>query len=398
MLDFADVVAINKFERRGAEDALRDVGRQLVRNREAFGKRPEDMPVFGTSAATFNDDGVTALYQHLRGLLGEHGLHARGGHAPPRRRPALLADRGRSCPPTGCATSPRSPRRSAATTRRPSELVEQARRVQRLEPWSRERAVDDGRSRRRSCARPARRRPATQRSTTTGRRRRACSGDEQVVRVREQGDPHPLTRESLSGNRIPRVALPRYVDHGELVQLLAPREPPRPLPLHRRRLPVQARERGPGPDVRRRGRPGAHQPPVQAALRGPAGRPGSRTAFDSVTLYGRDPDQRPDIYGKVGTSGVCVATLDDMKVLYDGFDLLVPDHERLDDDQRPGADGAGVLPQHRDRPAGRRCRARRSTPERTAARARSAAPCRPTSSRRTRARTPACSRTEFSLR
>src|SRR5207344_2982991 len=75
MLDFADVVAINKFERRGAEDAMRDVGRQLVRNREAFGKRPEDMPVFGTSAATFNDDGVTALYQHLAGLLGAQGLH-----------------------------------------------------------------------------------------------------------------------------------------------------------------------------------------------------------------------------------------------------------------------------------------------------------------------------------
>ena len=82
MLDFADVVAINKFERRGAEDAMRDVGRQLVRNREAFGKRPEDMPVFGTSAATFNDDGVTALYQHLTGLLGEHGLHLEDGTLP----------------------------------------------------------------------------------------------------------------------------------------------------------------------------------------------------------------------------------------------------------------------------------------------------------------------------
>ena len=82
MLDFADVVAINKFERRGAEDAMRDVGRQLVRNREAFGKRPEDMPVFGTSAATFNDDGVTALYQHLRGLLAEHGLHLDDGTLP----------------------------------------------------------------------------------------------------------------------------------------------------------------------------------------------------------------------------------------------------------------------------------------------------------------------------
>ena len=82
MLDFADVVAINKFERRGAQDAMRDVGRQLVRNREAFGKKPEDMPVFGTSAATFNDDGVTALYQHLRGLLSEHGLQLDEGTLP----------------------------------------------------------------------------------------------------------------------------------------------------------------------------------------------------------------------------------------------------------------------------------------------------------------------------
>src|SRR6185369_17001220 len=71
MLDFADVVAINKFERRGADDARRDVGRQLVRNREAFGQSWEDMPVFGTSAARFNDDGVTALYQHVRELLGQ---------------------------------------------------------------------------------------------------------------------------------------------------------------------------------------------------------------------------------------------------------------------------------------------------------------------------------------
>ena len=82
MLDFADVVAINKFERRGAEDARRDVGRQLVRNREAFGASWEDMPVFGTSAATFNDDGVTALYQHLRGLLADAGLTLGEGRLP----------------------------------------------------------------------------------------------------------------------------------------------------------------------------------------------------------------------------------------------------------------------------------------------------------------------------
>ena len=82
MLDFADLVAINKFERRGAMDALRDVGRQMVRNRGAFGKRPDDMPVFGTSAATFNDDGVTALYQELRTLLSDKGLELTDGALP----------------------------------------------------------------------------------------------------------------------------------------------------------------------------------------------------------------------------------------------------------------------------------------------------------------------------
>ena len=107
MLDFADVVAINKFERRGGADALRDVSRQLIRNREAFGARPEDMPVFGTSAATFNDNGVTALYQHLAGLLAARGLplaegvlpaarpHVRGRGARSSRRPGryLAGDR-----------------------------------------------------------------------------------------------------------------------------------------------------------------------------------------------------------------------------------------------------------------------------------------------------------------
>src|SRR6202030_1300244 len=82
MLDFADVVAINKFERRGAADALRDVSRQLIRNRSAFGARPQDMPVFGTSAATFNDSGVTALYQHLAGLLAARGLALAEGVLP----------------------------------------------------------------------------------------------------------------------------------------------------------------------------------------------------------------------------------------------------------------------------------------------------------------------------
>ena len=130
------------------------------------------------------------------------------------------------------------------------------------------------------------------------------------------------------------------------------------------------------------------------------------TAFDSVTLYGRDPDPRPDVYGKVGTSGVSVATLDDMKELYDGFDLVAPTTSVSHDHQRPGAHRPGVLPQHRDRPAGRRVpRAggpRAAAEERASSRRTpsptSAAPCRPTSSRRTRARTPACSPPSSRLR
>ncbi len=132
MLDFADVVAINKFERRGAADALRDVGRQLVRNREAFGKQPADMPVYGTSAATFNDDGVTALYQHLRGLLAEHDVPFVDGTLPPVQvkqssgiRQVVPGDRVRYL-----AEITETVRGYHART---DELVEQARRVQRLD-------------------------------------------------------------------------------------------------------------------------------------------------------------------------------------------------------------------------------------------------------------------------
>ena len=265
MLDFADVVAINKFERRGAEDAMRDVGRQLVRNREAFGKQPDDMPVFGTSAATFNDDGVTALYQHLRGLLAEHGPPARRGHAPARRRPALLED------PPGGARPERVRYLSEITETvrgyhaRTDELVDQARRLQRLDDTLAE-------VRRRSLE-------ATAADLETAR----CRGPRRARRRHEEAARGlALRRPGVRRPPRPRVAV-RQPDPARLAadvrrprrarEVLAPREPPRPLPLHRRRLPLQARERGPGPDVRRRGRPGPHQPPVQGPLRGPARHP-----------------------------------------------------------------------------------------------------------------------------
>ena len=118
MLDFADVVAINKFERRGAEDALRDVAPPAAPQPRGLPATPEDMPVFGTVAARFNDDGVTALYQHLRGLLADHGLAVGRRRARPGRRPRPRPGCAEVVPAArGRATWPRSPRRCAATTR-----------------------------------------------------------------------------------------------------------------------------------------------------------------------------------------------------------------------------------------------------------------------------------------
>ena len=349
MLDFADVVAINKFERRGAEDALRDVGRQLVRNREAFGKRPEDMPVFGTSAATFNDDGVTALYQHLARAARRARPAPRGRRPAPRRRAALLEDppggpvRPGALPRRDHRDRPRLPRRAptswptrpagcSASTRSPTEL-----------------GCGRARAACRRCSSKARERRSTARRVEAARRPGPPSSQEYAE--------HP-GRESLSGNRIPRVSLPAYADHGELVRFWRRENLPGCFPFTAGVFPFKREDEDPARMFAGEGDPSRTNRRFKLLSEG---QPATRlsTAFDSVTLYGRDPDQRPDIYGKVGTSGVSVATLDDMKELYDGFDLLAPTTSVSHDDQRPGADGPGVLPQHRDRPGPR---ARASTP------------------------------------
>jgi methylmalonyl-CoA mutase len=315
MLDFADVVAINKFERRGAEDALRDVGRQLVRNREAFGKQPEDMPVFGTSAATFNDDGVTALYQHLRGRLADGGLTLDEGVLAPvdvrhssRIRQVVPGDRVRYLAEI------------AETVRgyhvRTDELVEQARRVQRLTLVASDleaAGVSTG-----STSEVVALAASAKDELDDGTSREL----EQWPSVVAEYDAHP-GRESLSGNRVPRVAVPRYADHGELVRFWRRENLPGRFPFTAGVFPFKRENEDPARMFAGEGDPARTN---RRFKRLSEGQPATRlsTAFDSVTLYGRDPDERPDIYGKVGTSGVSVATLDDMKELYDGFDLLAP--------------------------------------------------------------------------
>ncbi|WP_181311700.1 fused isobutyryl-CoA mutase/GTPase IcmF [Nocardioides campestrisoli] len=326
MLDFADTVAINKFERRGAKDALRDVGRQMVRNREAFGKQPHEMPVFGTSAATFNDDGVTALYQHLRDLLAERGLPVTEGtlpHVDVRHSSGI-----RQVVPTErvryLAEITETVRGYHART---EELAEAARRVQRLDIVKGE-LVKTGDSADNvggllEQARKALPHEVADQIEAWPAVVESYSGDEQVVRVRDKEIHTKLTRESLSGNKIPRVALPRYTDHGELVRFWRRENLPGYFPFTAGVFPFKRDGEDPARMFAGEGDPARTNRRFKIlSADGEATR--LSTAFDSVTLYGRDPDPRPDVYGKVGTSGVSVATLDDMKVLYDGFDLVAP--------------------------------------------------------------------------
>jgi methylmalonyl-CoA mutase len=322
MLDFADVVAINKFERHGAKDALRDVGRQLVRNREAFGQQPGDMPVFGTSAATFNDDGVTALYHHVAGLLRADGMALDEGVLP--AVDTKVSTRFDQLVP---ADKVRYLAEIAGTVRdyhdETERLADQARRVQRLEAVAAEldgnadvdALLDEARTDLPpDVAEQIEAWPAVVES---------YSGDEQVVVVRDREIHTTLRRESLSGSPISRVSLPRTRDHGELVSFWRRENLPGVFPFTAGVFKFKRDTEDPARMFAGEGDPFRTNRRFKLLSHdGEADR--LSTAFDSVTLYGRDPDPRPDIYGKVGTSGVSVATLDDMKALYDGFDLLAP--------------------------------------------------------------------------
>ncbi len=320
MLDAADVVAVNKYERRGAEDARRDVARQLVRNREAFGQRWEEMPVFGTSAARFNDDGVTALYQSLRGLLVEHGLPAGAGILPSVSTmvstgltSALPAARERYLAEITAAV-----RSHHATTAEQADLARRRQHLRTARGLVADPAELDALIAASQLA------PAVAAALDAWPARvEALAGEELVATVGGREVRTALTRETLSGSHIRRVAVPRTRDDGELVTFLRSEELPGSFPFTAGVFPFKREGEAPARMFAGEGDAARTNRRFRVLS---AGQPATRlsTAFDSVTLYGRDPDLRPDIYGKVGTSGVSIATLDDIKVLYDGFDLCAP--------------------------------------------------------------------------
>ena len=326
MLDFADAVAINKFERRGAEDALRDVGRQMVRNREAFGSSWEDMPVFGTSAARFNDDGVTALYQYLKEALVERGLKVNEGQLPfvegkqptglttivPPARTRYLSD---------IAETIRSYHSTTASQAQVASTVQHLETARALlaESGSGTSELDALIAKQQSDLLPTVKAMLDEWPAM----REAYREEELVVKIRDKEMRNALWRQTLSGNRIPRVALPRTNDAGDQVTFLREENLPGSFPYTAGVFPFKREGEAPARMFAGEGDPVRTNRRFHLLA---SGQPATRlsTAFDSVTLYGRDPEERPDIYGKVGTSGVSIATLDDMKALYAGFDLCDP--------------------------------------------------------------------------
>ena len=326
MLDFADAVAINKFERRGAEDARRDVARQLVRNRQAFSSTWEDMPVFGTSAARFADDGVTHLYHYLYDLLVLKGLTSNPG--------VLLRLDGME--PTGLTTIVPPARARylaeiAETVRGYHATTEDqagiARRVQHLGTAA-DMLAAQGADTTQVLALQETQEAEMQRDvvsllTSWPEVREQYTQEELVVTIRDKELHTNLWKDTLSGSRIPRVALPHTEDSGELVRYLREENLPGSYPFTAGVFPFK--RDGEAPARMFAGEGDAFRTNRRFHLLS-SGQPATRlsTAFDSVTLYGRDPNEEPDVYGKVGTSGVSIATLDDMKVLYSGFDLCDP--------------------------------------------------------------------------
>ncbi|MFN4326734.1 MAG: fused isobutyryl-CoA mutase/GTPase IcmF [Azonexus sp.] len=326
MLDFADFVAINKFDRKGAEDALRDVRKQYQRNRELFTTPTEDMPVFGTMAARFNDDGVTALYQALVPALTEKGLKLKPGKLP--RVSVKQSSASRAIVPTARV---RYLAEIADTVRGYHKHIEEQVKIARERQSLRiAKSVFAG------CDKPTAdfdELAAFKDSQQDPKAKKlldmwpqtveAYSGDEYVVKIRDKEIRTKLTTESLSGTKIRKVILPKYTDDGEILRFLMKENVPGSFPYT---AGVFAFKRENEDPTRMFAGEGDAFRTNRRFKKVSEGMPAHRlsTAFDSVTLYGCDPDERPDIYGKIGNSGVSIATLDDMKVLYDGFDLVCP--------------------------------------------------------------------------
>jgi methylmalonyl-CoA mutase len=316
MLDFADIIVINKFERRGSEDALRDVRRQYRRNRQLGNEvRDEDLPVFGTIASQYGDAGVDALFAHLC---------QRAGLA--RQRHKAMANLRRSTPHARMIPEDRQNYlgeivRTIRDYQRQGE--EQVGLVRDWESLTRAAEISKQSELERMAGEcQAALQPQT-RELLDNYARVAAEMQQEVYtyRVRGREFSAPTAYESLAGSRISRVALPRFHSQAERLRFLWRENLPGFFPYTAGVFPFKRSDEEPRRQFAGEGTPARTNQRFHYLSRNdPAKR--LSVAFDSVTLYGEDPDERPDIFGKIGESGVSICTLADMQQLFAGFDLL----------------------------------------------------------------------------
>ncbi len=349
MIDFAEAIVLNKYDRRGAEDALRDVRKQWKRNRVAFQMPDEEVPVYPTIASQFNDPGVSWMFANLCRLLrGKTGAGATGSRCDFQ---------------PGIDTTLKEPRATVlipgARVRYLAEIAEQGRAInRRIETeaqtaaraqacWEALRELEDVQLPEALALYPAEAlQDGGDRSLLTLRQRyndavqslsseslrllrqwparlKSITDDTTEYQVRGKAIRVENYRQSLSHQKIPKIAAPTYRSWGELLTFLGKENLPGSYPYTGGVYPY--RRTGEDP-IRMFAGEGTPERTNRRFHYLSAGQPAARlsTAFDSVTLYGEDPAPRPDIYGKIGNSGVNVPTLDDMKKLYSGFDLCAP--------------------------------------------------------------------------
>ena len=350
MLDFADVIAINKFDKRGALDALRDVRKQYRRNHQRFEGPDDQLPIFGTIASQFADPGTTRLYRAvIEAVVAKTGasfassLETADGESKkmwiiPPSRMRYLAEIAETC--EGADTTITRQAQLASSMYALAETI----RLLRGEPT--ETSSGSGAANPSGLAAPLTGRADDPsevgalieryedlRSRLDHVSRTSLEAWSDLANSYEQNEfsytvrgreiRQPLTSTSLSGTTIPRVCVPRYKDWGDVLRWRMRENVPGQYPYTAGVFPLKRAGEDPARMFAGEGGPERTNKRFHYLSRGmPAKR--LSTAFDSVTLYGEDPDHRPDIYGKIGNSGVSVANLDDAKKLYSGFDLSDP--------------------------------------------------------------------------
>ena len=317
MIDYADLIAVNKADRRGAEDAVRDVAKQYQRSRKLFEVDPKTLPVYLTQASQFNDGGVNRLFFGLTDLLSEKEPQSQWMLSDEYKESLISSEEHTIIPPDRqnyLAEVVRTVRDYKKDTEEQAEKASLVGAIEKLKSCGL--AVSDSEL-------PSLKDLDQKALARWDSLSQTYAEDEYVFQVRDREIRQKLYRESLSGLKIKRVSFPKYKDWGDRLRFLRLENVPGAFPYTAGVFPLKREGEDPKRMFAGEGTPERTNKRFHyLADTEPAKR--LSTAFDSVTLYGQDPETRPDIYGKVGESGVSICTLEDMKKLYAGFDLCDP--------------------------------------------------------------------------